>query len=162
MSATDVPAAVSSFNGDEGAIKYRDPYSFAQDSEGNVYFAHYGGVSKLTSTGVFVEQIIYKLGTIFNGVAINSLDQLYVTATDRHVYKYSTTGTLLATYGDGLFASGDGQFKTTSGIAIDSSDNYYVADSSNNRIQNLPLQEHLLQSGELKEQETDNLIILQV
>ena len=31
--------------------------------------------------------------------------------------------------------TGDGQFKTPSGIAVDSSDNVYVTDGGNNRIQ---------------------------
>lgn len=62
-------------------------------------------------------------------------NNFYVSHPSAHkIYKYNTSGTLLATLGS-TSGSADGQFKTPRDIAIDSNNNLVVSDSGNNRIQ---------------------------
>ena len=68
-----------------------------------------------------------------NGIAINKEGAVYVTDKLDRVQKYSSTGEHLLSWGNS--GSGDGQFSTPKGIAIDSSKNVYVVDSYNQRIQ---------------------------
>ena len=49
----------------------------------------------------------------------------------------------------------DGQFVNT-GLVVDSSDNIYVADRGNNRVQKFDSNGTLLQNGEHQEQAKDN------
>ena len=88
------------------------------------------------------------------GIATDSSDNVYVADTLNHrIEKFSSAGSLVSVWGwgvqdgtnayetctsscqAGISGSGDGQFNTPEGIAIDSSDNVYVTDSQNNRIE---------------------------
>ncbi|MCV0399246.1 MAG: tandem-95 repeat protein [Nitrosarchaeum sp.] len=61
-------------------------------------------------------------------------NNIYVADTSNNrIQKFDSAGNYLLQFGS--LGSGDGQFKSPSGIAIDSSNNIYVADTSNNRIQ---------------------------
>ncbi|MFZ2835806.1 MAG: fibronectin type III domain-containing protein [Candidatus Saccharimonadales bacterium] len=62
-------------------------------------------------------------------------NNFYVSHPSAHkIYKYNTSGTLLATRGT-TSGSADGQFATPRDIAIDSNNNLVVSDSGNYRIQ---------------------------
>jgi hypothetical protein len=74
------------------------------------------------------------------GVAVDSLDNIYVTdgengATDLYkVNKFTRLGVFVSSWGTA--GSGDGELNGTSyGIAIDSSDNVFIADQNNDRVQ---------------------------
>ncbi|MCA9331422.1 fibronectin type III domain-containing protein, partial [Candidatus Saccharibacteria bacterium] len=74
-----------------------------------------------------------QFGGSIHGIAVDSGGNVYVSDKNDRIQKFSSTGTLLATWG--AYGSGDNQFSTPAGIAIDNSNNVYVADSGNNRIQ---------------------------
>ena len=52
---------------------------------------------------------------------------------NHRIQKFSPDGTFLTSWGSE--GSGNGQFDSPHGVAVDGSDNVYVADSDNNRIQ---------------------------
>ena len=69
-----------------------------------------------------------------NGIAFDSLDQLYVVdSRNDSVQKFSKGGEFLNGWGSS--GSGDGQFNRPWGIAVDDHDDVYVADWGNNRVQ---------------------------
>ena len=88
------------------------------------------------------------------GLATDSAGNIYVADTGNHrIQKFSTAGAFLATWGwgvddgsgafqvctttceAGIAGFGAGQLAAPGGLAIDSSDNVYVADTNNNRMQ---------------------------
>lgn len=52
-----------------------------------------------------------------------------------NILRFSRSGSLLATYG--AFGTGDGQFQAVDGIAVDASQNIYVADATTGRVTKL-------------------------
>jgi tripartite motif-containing protein 71 len=72
-----------------------------------------------------------------DGIALDSGGNIYVTNVDPLtgycVVKFSSSGVYLATIGSA--GSGDGQFNYPGNVAIDASDNIYIADSGNDRIE---------------------------
>ena len=130
---------------------FAQPYGNAVDSAGNVYItdAFNNRIQKFDSNGNFIT----KWGTRgydsgqFNapiGIAIDSSDNVYVTeAYNNRVQKFDSSGTFITkwssneldSYGAPQNGGGNGEFYNPTGIAIDSSDNVYVADTSNHRIQ---------------------------
>ena len=78
------------------------------------------------------------------GVATDSLGNTYVADTgNNRIQKFDSDGNFIAfwgsenldPYGGSEFGGGDGEFASPAGIAVDSSNNIYVADTGNNRIQ---------------------------
>ena len=131
----------------------------AFDTLGNIYVADYSNkrIQKFDSDGNF----ILKWGSNrtsgeFVDVAVDSNDNIYVPDW-YHIQKFDSNGNFITKWGSacnmetikshanetscsntnglGAVEPGDGQFDTISGIAVDMSDNVYVIDSNNYRIQ---------------------------
>ena len=134
---------------DDGNLYF--PLGVAVDLSGNVYVVDRGNhrIQKFDSTGSFLvtwgEQ-----GTgegQFNvpaGVAVDSNGNVYVTDSgNRRVQKFDPNGSFIAHWGGddnitdplALRNPRDGQFSIPGGIAVDSSDNVYVADYRAQSIQ---------------------------
>jgi DNA-binding beta-propeller fold protein YncE len=116
----------------QGTVQPVDLWGIAVDIDGNVYAADAGNhcVQKLSPTG----ELLACLKADARYIAVDSQGNVYLSHGDR-VQKLSPTGDLLASWG----GTGDapGRFKEPMGIAVDSADSVYVADSGNNRIQKL-------------------------
>ncbi len=74
------------------------------------------------------------------GVAVVSSGSVYVADYENHrIQKTSTSGAFVtkwgANLGDGTSGSGNGEFRYPSGVAVDSHENVYVADTDNRRVQ---------------------------
>jgi sugar lactone lactonase YvrE len=67
------------------------------------------------------------------GVATDAGNVYVADVSNSRIQKFSGTGTYLRQWGS--FGSGNGQFGSPTGMAIDASGNVYVADSGNNRVQ---------------------------
>lgn len=111
----------------------------AVDSGGNVYvadsFSNYR-IQKFDSAGTYLTQWAspYPLG-----VAVDSGGNVYVADwVDHNIKKYGSSGALITqwgTFGAVYDGTGGGQFQDPDAIAIDSSDNVYVTDWGNSRVQ---------------------------
>jgi DNA-binding beta-propeller fold protein YncE len=115
--------------GPSGSI---DLWGVAVDRQGNVYVADAGNhcIQKLSPTG---EPLACLKGEA-RSVAVDSRGRIYICDGNR-IQELSATGALLATWD--AKGTAPGQFKGPAGIAVDTHDNVYVADSGNNRIQKL-------------------------
>src|SRR6478609_781928 len=73
-----------------------------------------------------------------SGIDVDSSDNVYITNSNtgsgsNPVQKFTNNGTFITTWG--YEGSGNGQFISPSGIAVDSSDNVYVSDLDDNNVQ---------------------------
>ncbi|MEJ0021441.1 MAG: 6-bladed beta-propeller [Candidatus Doudnabacteria bacterium] len=135
--------------------------SVAADSSGNVYISDAGNnrIQKFGPDGHFISA----WGSFGSGdgqlkhpyyIAIDSSDNIYVADNDNsRIQKFNTSGAFQSTFGwgvqtganafqtctsgcqAGISGPGAGQFNASGGITTDSSDNIYVADYGNSRIQ---------------------------
>jgi M6 family metalloprotease-like protein len=150
----------------ENSIDFNLPQGVAIDLSGNVYVADSNNhqLKRFNSNGAFTGTIgstFCVASTGFNcedpdgpgplelgdgqflfpsGVAIDSSNNFYVVDNNNHrVQKFSSGAEFLLKFGanggNGTSGSGDGEFWFPFGVAVDSSDNVYVADYTNNRIQ---------------------------
>jgi len=103
--------------------------AIAPDSSGNIYVGEGSTIKKYNSSGVLLSQFSVSGST---AIALDSYGDIYV-GNGSTIKKYNSSGVLLSQFGS--VGTGDGQFSSLNGIAIDSSNNIYVADSGNNRVQ---------------------------
>ncbi len=151
-------------NGGISANSLYNPIGLALDSSGNLYISDnnnnrvlYYAAGSTTATRVYGQGGIFTTGTADkggvsanslnspNGIALDSGGNLYVTEYNNHRVLYYAAGSTTATrvYGQGgSFTTGtlnNGGISATSlsgvtGVALDSSDNLYVGDPTNNRV----------------------------
>jgi DNA-binding beta-propeller fold protein YncE len=132
-----------------------NPYGVAADDYGNVYVADTNNnrILKFTSRGRFVAQWGAADGTgppgskngEFNdprGIAVDDAGNVYVADhNNNRIQKLSPDGRFLARWGahggDGTAGTGNGEFRDPRGVAIDHAGHVYVADKTNNRVQEL-------------------------
>jgi DNA-binding beta-propeller fold protein YncE len=127
-----------------GNLNLDCPYGVAVSSLGSVYVAdsHNYRVNRYDSNGNYLDQLIngdanwinnWALFYCPNGVAVNSLGDVYVADTLEHrIRKFDSGGNLLIQWG--IQGTGNYNFNSPSGLAVDSLDNLYVADTYNHRI----------------------------
>jgi DNA-binding beta-propeller fold protein YncE len=119
------------------------PKGMARDKDGSVIVVepHYNRVNYFRPDGTLVYQW-GKQGTnagelaFPRSVAVNSAGEIYISeyGLAERVQRFSSRGTnLLSIIGSG--GEGPGQFRRAEGVGIDSSDNLFVADSCNHRVQ---------------------------
>lgn len=106
------------------------------ESNGNILMTDNDRVLRFDKDGDYVETVIEEGAYSYpTGIAVAANGDFYVVDTGNdQVQKYSSTGTLLDTYGNGT-GSGNDQFNFPYALAIDSAGNIYVADAGNDRIQ---------------------------
>jgi DNA-binding beta-propeller fold protein YncE len=144
-----------------GNGQFEEPLGVTVDSGDNIYISDTGNnrIQKFDSDGNF----ILTFGSFGNGdgefdspsgVAVDSGDNIYVSDTgNNRIQKFNSNGEFILMWGfgvvdgsnefqictsncqEGIAGSDDGQFLDPFGIAADSSDNIYVSDTGNNRIQ---------------------------
>lgn len=141
------------------SARFDTPSGVAVDNSGNVYIADTNNsiIRKITTTGE-VSTLAGSAGISgsvdgakgtakFNspkGISVDSFGNLYVTDTGNHtIRKISPIGIVTTFAGSaGEIGSVDGskvvaRFNTPYGVAIDSSDNIYIADNGNNTIRKI-------------------------
>jgi len=130
-----------------GNGQFSYPQGIAIDSSNNVYVAdlYNDRIEKFDSNGNYLTQ--WGSQGLGNGqfegpgcVTIDSSNNIYAVdnydsylGNDCRIEKFDSNGNYLTQWGN--FGSGNGQFDFPYGIAIDSNNNVYVADTSNYRVQ---------------------------
>lgn len=151
-------------NGAGNAASFNAPYGLARDSTGNIYVADTNNhaIRKITTSGVVTTLAGNASGTpgysdgnggnaSFNyprGVAVDSHGNVIVADSNNQVIRRiapngdvsTIAGTVnetlaIPTDGDGIGAAA--RFNIPSGVAVDSFDNIYVADTGNNMIRRI-------------------------
>ena len=113
-----------------------NPYKVAVDSAGDLYVANpaVNGVEKISPNGT--QLAVFNTSNLLfpDGVALDSAGNVYVTNSDGSpragsVMKFSPSGAILAT-----LTTSDPALEFPRGMWVDSSNNVWVADTSNNRV----------------------------
>jgi tripartite motif-containing protein 71 len=95
-------------------------------------------VQVLSSSGAFLRQ--WPLAGA-DGIALGALDTVLVVAND-HVYKYTSAGVLVTSWGG--TGAGDGQFQFALDVGVDSQGFVFVSDFLNHRVQKFDAAGHFL------------------
>ncbi len=150
-------SGVAGFANNTGtAAQFNRPYDVALDSSNNLYVADLdndrvrkitpaGVVTTFAGSGVAGSTDATGVAATFNGplgIAVDSVDNVYVATDAGHRIRKITPGAVVTTlagstdgYFDGTGAAA--RFSWPQGIAIDNYDNLYVADSNNYRIRKI-------------------------
>jgi Tol biopolymer transport system component/DNA-binding beta-propeller fold protein YncE len=132
-----------------GDGQFNSPLTIAVDSSGYIYVGDYGNnrIQKFSSTDGINYTFVTKWGSNgtgdgqFNspyGITVDSSGNVYVVDFgNNRIQKFSSTDGINYTFVTkwGSNGTGDGQFNSPIGIAVDSSGYIYVGDYGNNRIQ---------------------------
>src|SRR5205807_9210768 len=125
------------------------PTGITVDSGNNVYVVDTGNnsIEKFDNNGVFVKSwgssgsgkgqlglTNAKSGIAFGATGGQGFIVVVDTGNNR-IEKFSTDGTILATWGTS--GTGNGQFKAPTGVAVNSAGSIYVVDTGNIRIEKL-------------------------
>jgi streptogramin lyase len=144
-------------DGAGNTAKFKYPVGITIDSSNNIYVADFGGnrirkitpsgdVSTIAGTGITGSNNGAGTSATFNGpegITIDSLGHVYVADTNNHKIRRIDTSNVVSNFvGTGVAGSSDGlgttaSFKSPRGLAIDSLDNVYVADTNNNKIRKI-------------------------
>ena len=126
--------------------QFKNPYNVSFDREGNVYVADFNNhrIQVFSGDGAYLRQF-GKKGTGEgeldqpSNVAVDSHDLVYVTERgNNRVSIFSTNGTFIRSFfirSFGSQGSGNVQFNSSYGIAVDMNGTVYVSDTYNHRIQ---------------------------
>ncbi len=110
------------------------PNGLALDKKGDVWVADTfnSRLEEFSSSGAYMTQIKTEFPY---GVTVDTSEHLWVTNSlfSASVSEFTTGGEKLRSFGSS--GTGNGQFKSPWGIALDSSGDVWVADSENNRVQ---------------------------
>ncbi len=123
------------FTGASGGIgMFAGISHLAIDSKGNVYVADSDNnrIQKFSSNGVYITQ--WGISGTIAAIAIDSKNNVFVALSDFYhqlIQKYNSSGDFITQWGGR--GSGNGQFYSPNGLAVDSNDSVYVVES--NRIQ---------------------------
>ena len=132
-----------------GDGQFENPSGIAVDTEGNVYAASMTGrIQKFTGDGSFLMKFGEygtgegQFGSFLQSIALDTDNNVYAVTQDRldpsdphcvGIYKFNSTGNFITKWGE--YGTGDGQFSSLTGVAIDADKNVYVAEYDNHRIQ---------------------------
>jgi sugar lactone lactonase YvrE len=168
----DTSGTVTTFAGNNGSglvdgttAKFSNPYGLAIDSAGNIYVADSsnnairkitpGGVVSTVAGGTPGYQDGQGTNAKFNfpqGVVVDSYGNIYVADNaNNRIRKIDTSGNV-STFAGGASGYRDGQgtnalFRNPVGIAIDSANNLYIADSNNNAIRKIDTSGNVITIG---------------
>ena len=114
-----------------GNDQFASPWGVAVDGSGNVFVADPGWpqIAKFDNDGNFLLQWSV---TEMNGIAVDGSGNVFVT-NNAGVAEFDNDGNFLMAWGSP--GSGDGQFETATGIAIDAAGDVFVIDLGNDRIE---------------------------
>lgn len=132
--------SAGSADGTGSAARFHSPSAVDIDSSGNVIVADTlsNRIRRITPQKVVTTvpfEFLYP-----DGVAVDSLGRIYVSSQDHTIRRIELNGEVILIAGEaGSFGFSDGsgsvaRFNTPGGIAVDSSDNVYVADLYNHTI----------------------------
>jgi sugar lactone lactonase YvrE len=137
-------------------VSFHWPWAVAADAAGNVYFASDNSVFKMDASGTVIRvagglrygyagdggpATLAQLSRP-QGLAVDRAGNLYIADTQNNaIRKVLPNGVIVTIAGNGSWGfSGDGgpatsaQLATPSGVAVDSSGNLFISDSSNSRV----------------------------
>jgi len=150
--------SAGSANGSGSSASFYGPGGIIADASGNLYLADQQNnmIRKITNAGL-VSTIAGKSGqtgvndgpianAVFNnpdGVCIDSQGNIYVADTKNNIIRKISTAGIVSTFAGNMIASSvdatgsAASFNYPTGLAIDVSDNLYVADYKNNQIRKI-------------------------